>query len=472
MRTACRATARATRQPRHQEIQDKGTPVFVHVNEVAERLPEGTIVADAVESFTTEVDGRFDPATGNYSSVVVPESFVNCRTVHWRAPAEATACRRGAFLESGAITVAGIDGLYIRLYPHGKGRAAAGFASVYVGSAGTTTDIALRISMNGMSRVLVQRLNKGFVDGFVNFCDLRGVDMSELVVSVEVLRAPVDKAPSMSLSAAPLWATWTVPAAALNCAVATGDRITSDVFSVDGLGEDASFVVFPQGDTVDELSKVSNYVNVGLFGSAGKDVTFRMTAGRVSKVLTACSDRYRSRVLMSNAVQVTSSGEFFDPCFAPLKDMVESDGSVKFHLQVLDTQARQTLHSSQEGLMTWRLENISHLRSQLHEGEALTSRYLRLPGVTDGFVALSVAFKYKALEFGLTKVSLGAQENDDFHIELDIDGKPFAADSLDCCWNGQKDTKTIRFNLPGARLPDDISFIVGRYGSLFEAAMK
>jgi hypothetical protein len=280
----------------------------------------------------------------------------------------------------------------------------------------------------------------------------------------------MDGLPGMELKAAPLWATWTVPS--LTGAhlehFSTGDRITSDVFSVDGLGDDASFVLYPQGDYSDAISKVGKFVNVGLFGSAQKDVTFRMTAGRASKVMTATTDRYQAKVVG----HIKASGEWFDPCFATMEEMLDQDSDeLKLHLEVLDTQAIHSLSAAPSGIVTWQLENIRHLRQQMDEGERLSSRYIneppRVKGEKGNFLSLGIAFLGGGLEFAITRVErpppgYSSNEDDVFSVSLTADDKDLETKEVRCSWTGVSDTKTVRFEIPKGKLPESISFKLAR----------
>merc|ERR1711964_776850 len=171
----------------------------------------------------------------------------------------------------------------------------------------------------------------------------------------------------MKLNAGTVKASWTIPRMSEQHLqkLTTGDRITSDVFTLNGLGDDACFVLYPKGDTVDAISKVGDFANVGLFGSSENDVTFRMSAGQVSKVMTACADRYQSN--LSGATK--SCGEFFDSCFGSLTDLVDKDSdSLHLTIDVLDTDAQQYIRS-RDNLVKWCFYDATNLLNNLDTEE-------------------------------------------------------------------------------------------------------
>jgi hypothetical protein len=240
------------------------------------------------------------------------------------------------------------------------------------------------------------------------------------------------------------------------------DRFTSDILNVDGLGQDAAFVLYPKGDDADAISGLGQFVNVGLFGSSHRDVTFRMSAGGVSKVLTACSDRYRAKF----TGRVKASGEFFDPCFAKLEDMVDAEkDEIRINLEVLDTTAIHHLSGGSESV-EWHLEDIAHLRQQMQSGEFMTSRFVNMPGVKDGYLSLGIAFHEHAVEFSLTRVAKEgkiAPSRGDFVVEMTADESMKYSALMECQWNGLQTTATRFFKLPKDKpLPTAMSFKVSR----------
>jgi hypothetical protein len=332
----------------------------------------------------------------------VPANFRNCRTIWWKVP-DVTDMPKGDYVESGCISAQGISGIYFRFYPKGKANTRPGFCSLYVGSHGTECDVTVRLRLGTTKRILTQRLHPAFVDGVLNFCDLSQTGSDSLVIGLDIMRGPEDDLAPMTVTSAPLWAEWTIPNMTeehMNT-LSKCDRFTSDILNVDGLGQDAAFVLYPKGDDADAISGLGQFVNVGLFGSSHRDVTFRMSAGGVSKVLTACSDRYRAKF----TGRVKASGEFFDPCFAKLEDMVDAEkDEIRINLEVLDTTAKHHLSGGSESV-EWHLEDIAHLRQQMQSGEFMTSRFVNMPGVKDGYLSLGIAFHEHAVEFSLTRVA-------------------------------------------------------------------
>jgi len=284
----------------------------------------------------------------------------------------------------------------MRLYPRGKQRSKPGYCSLYMGSAGTEKDVMLRLRIGNHSHIIAQKLSKDYVDGFVNFCPVNADEPFDVVV--EVIHGPKDRnleGQKLELPVSGGVVNWSIPRMAKDTldSFAMGDRITSDTFSLASLGEEACFVIYPKGDTVDAISSVGNFVNVGLFGSADRDVTFRLTSGKVSKILTASRDRFSTKI----QGQTKSCGEFFDACFATIEELCQDsyDDTLMMKLEILDTAAQ---HSSKQeiqkpsaetefdeiptmvhdGTIVWKIDNMQPLRENLPYNEQVFSRYSAL----------------------------------------------------------------------------------------------
>jgi len=372
--------------------------------------------------------------------------FPALRTVWWE-PNDWQKVDSGSYVESPIFSLQGVNGLYFRFYPHGKDHSRKGFCSLYIGSDGTPRDVSIRLRLATTSHIITQKLNGEYVDGFVNFCDLRNLENSTIAVGVDVLHGPFDnEAEEMSLSCGPQWATWNIPRMTSSHLKMfhTGDRITSDVFSLDGLGDDACFVLYPKGDTVDAISKVGDFVNVGLFGSSDRDVTFRMTAGNVSKVLTACAERYRSKV----AGSTKSCGEFFDSCFGSLNDLVDHHhDKLTLTLEVLNTTAQQDM-ISKNSTTKWCFYDASTLINSLNMGEMLHSRYFTMIGSSGVFFSMGLVFNEDEVELHFTQVN---QESDCTTALVDLNFQTLRGEhpaTRDITWKGLKDTAVIKFEIP------------------------
>merc|ERR1712139_322177 len=117
-------------------------------------------------------------------------------------------------------------------------------------------------------------------------------------------------------------------------------------------------------------------VNVGLFGSADRDVSFRLSSGSVSKVLTACSKRYCTK---TGAGGNQSSGEFFDPCFARMDDMFDAKkDEMRICVEVLDSVTRHHVEAV-GNCVFWKLDNCGALFDAMSSGESISSghKYIR-----------------------------------------------------------------------------------------------
>jgi hypothetical protein len=330
-----------------------------------------------------------------------PNLFPNCRSVVWQ-PNISFAPNKNDYVESKTFSLQGMEGLYMRLYPRGKQRSKPGYCSLYMGSAGTESDVMLKLRIGGHSHIIAQKLSKDYVDGFVNFCP---VDPSQpFDVTVEVMHGPQDtevEGQRLDIPVCGGIVKWTIPRMSKDTldSFAMGDRITSDTFNLPSLGEEACFVIYPKGDTVDAISSVGNFVNVGLFGSADRDVTFRLSSGKVSKVLTASKDRFSTKI----QGQTKSCGEFFDACFATIEELTcdSFDDSLTLTLEILDTasehksehiRAAPTIETqfdeqpeyTHDGNIKWEISNLQPLRDNLENSEKIYSRYSAL-NVADGF---------------------------------------------------------------------------------------
>lgn len=325
-----------------------------------------------------------DVAMTDQVSIAYPDQFPNCRTVTWR-PEISYAPQNGDYVESRNFCLQGMKDLYLRLYPNGKERSKAGYCSLYMGSSGTEKDVMLRLRIGKHSHIIAQKLSPDYVDGFVNFC---AVDLSQdFEIFVEVIHGPRDddrECQSLDLPVCGGVAKWSIPRISKDTleSFAMGDRITSDTFTLPALGEEACFVIYPKGDTVDAISHVGNFVNVGLFGSAEKDVTFRLTSGGVSKVLTATADRFSTKM-----IGITKScGEFFDACYGTIDDLLDGqeDGRLNLQLDVLDTCSSHVFRhpvsrpNSNTPSTVWSIHDATQLKENIYLNEAFFSRYFGL----------------------------------------------------------------------------------------------
>lgn len=330
-----------------------------------------------------------------------PNLFPNCRSVVWQ-PNISFAPNKNDYVESKTFSLQGMEGLYMRLYPRGKQRSKPGYCSLYMGSAGTESDVMLKLRIGNHSHIIAQKLSKDYVDGFVNFCPVNPEEPFDVVV--EVMHGPNDKeveGQKLDIPVSGGVVKWTIPRMSKDTldSFAMGDRITSDTFNLPSLGEEACFVIYPKGDTVDAISSVGNFVNVGLFGSADRDVTFRLSSGKVSKVLTASKDRFSTKI----QDKTKSCGEFFDACFATIEELTEDsfDESLSLTLEILDTaaehkseliKAKPTVETQfdeqpqyvHDGNIQWEINNLQPLRDNLENSEKIYSRYSAL-NVPDGF---------------------------------------------------------------------------------------
>lgn len=442
LRAACPATRDAITSV------TTGLPVFPHVTPAAKGVDESTVESMMLPASSSD----------ECPEEIAPNAYPNCRTVWWKV-SDWSKKMAGEYMESGAFTVQDIPGIYFRFYPRGKAHSRGGYCSLYIGSSGTDRDLTLRLKLANSSHILSQRLQEDYVDGFVNFCNLGGVSPdSDLYCGLEVVCGPRDTdKEKMSLSAGPLWAKWTIPrmTSSYMDEFRTGDRITSDTFTVDGLGEDACFVIYPKGDTVDAISKVGDFVNVGLFGSAERDVTFRLSAGKVSKVMTAASERYRAK----QTGNTKSCGEFFDACYAPLTDMVDhANDQLKMTIEVLDTQTEHRLTATQNQTK-WQLSNSAALFNQILPGEKLYSRYFKIWSQQAGgdiFYAMDVARNFDGTYgFGLTKVNqAGTSTNEAMlvHVTATVNGKEYKeVQELQCNFRGVHSREETCFNMTKGR---------------------
>lgn len=377
----------------------------------------------------------------------------NCRTILWK-PRNWESAAQGKFIESGNFTLQNVSGLYFRFYPRGKERSKPGCCSLYIGSEGTPNDVVMRLSLNGSSHSIVQRLNGEYVDGFVNFCDLSNIK-GDLVISAEILHGPLDShAEDMKVVSTGRSATWTIPrltSARIND-MEVGDRITSDVFSLRELGDDACLVLYPKGDTVDSISRVGEFVNAGLFGSSSSDVTFRLSAGRTRKVLTAFAEKFQTKVTGTTK----SCGEFFDACFGLLPDVIdEEQDQLQLTLEVLDTEGKQTMKSF-GSTTVWKFQKMQNLLREIGEGEAIHSRYFtfkmgnqEIPWLFYGF---SIVILKDKVELTFIQVNQrGGKTVADLDLRLSIGhdtAKKASATSFRQVFNGIHDTTTLTFPNP------------------------
>lgn len=397
--------------------------------------------------YTPSMEGRLDLQSVSSMHIKAPQpenTFANhlpkCRKIFWQ-PKSLDAVAEGDFVESAPFSLQGINGLYFRFYPYGKKQSRPGYCSVYIGSDGSTTDVSLRICIGTTTRIVCQKLNSEFVDGFINFCDLPSSAGSRLEISVEVLHGPWDSqlAP-MRLKSDLASAHWTIPR--MNKTTLdifkTGDRITSDVFSVSGLGEDACFVFYPKGDMVDDISSIGDFANVGLFGSSDRDVTFRLSSGSVSKVMTACSERYHSKLTGSTK----SCGEFFDACFGHLEDVIEKD-CLDLKLELIDTDASQCLFIS-ENTAQWFFEDASHLFNTLR-GEMLHSRYFTFGDQKSIFFCMQIAVRKNEFHINVTQINDKCPKTTgNLRIRLTA-GTNQLMKTIPAEWNGLQDTVSTSF---------------------------
>ena len=336
--------------------------------------------------FTTTVDA----SSSDEQCMDQTDSFPNCRTIVWR-PDTSTAPRQGDYVESIFFNLQGMENLYMRLYPHGKERSKPGYCSVYVGSCGTDRDVMLKVRIGRHSHIIAQKLSGDYVDGFVNFCPALGDETFE--VSLDVLHGPRDddlECMNLTIPVHGNIAKWSIPRMSRKTidSFSMGDRITSDNFTLPGMGDESCFVIYPKGDTVDAISSVGNFVNVGLFGSSDQDVTFRLSAGSVSKVLTACCDRYKTK----DIGKTKSCGEFFDACFATIDQLVDfRRAKLDMKLEVLDTVSRHRM-TLNDGLTTWQVTGIDQMLPLLAPGEQLFSRYIHLPNVSGVFMNYAISY--------------------------------------------------------------------------------
>jgi len=286
----------------------------------------------------------------------------------------------------------GMDNLYMRLYPHGKERSKPGYCSVYVGSCGTDKDVMLKVRIGQHSHIIAQKLSGDYVDGFVNFCPVTGMQ-GPFEVAIDVLHGPRDEHLEAMAVKVPVHgdvAEWSIPRMTRKNidSFSMGDRITSDTFNLPGMGDESCFVIYPKGDTVDAISSVGDYVNVGLFGSSDQDVTFRLSAGSVSKVLTACTDRYKTK----DIGKTKSCGEFFDACFATIDQLVDFDKNrLDMKLEVLDTVAKHQMQTH-NGSTRWQVVGIDQMLTLLAPGEKLYSRYVHLPNAKGVFLNFALSY--------------------------------------------------------------------------------
>lgn len=427
-----------------------------HGQRVMRHVTESLCHADADSVDLTAVQSLLLQSGMEVETVRVAENLPNCRVVYWNVEGINASVEPGAYVESAAFSVQGIDELYLRFYPRGKDHSRPGFCSLYVGSNGTERDVSLRLKINGETHILTQRLNGNYVDGFVNFCDLSSTDLTKGIrVGLEVVCGENDDMEKMKMELAPRWATWTIPRMTQEYMkeFTTGDRISSDIFSVDGLGDDACFVLYPKGDTVDALSKVGGFVNVGLFGSADdKNVSFRMSAGGVSKVLTTCAKRYKSK----STGATKSCGEFFDACFGMLDEMMDSSrDELRLTLEVLDTQAVHDM-VAREGHITWTIRDMEHLVSSLSNSDFLHCRYFSIhpKNVCNGFFSMGLRFAADgSIDFALTKVGQMSSSTNRDTVMVRISTDDAEEEQLLCCeWTGVCDTREASFFGPRSKL--------------------
>jgi len=366
-----------------------------HLNAVKSiNLGESTVDPNR-ESKDTDDSEMKEPEIKN------PNMFPNCRSVVWQ-PNISFAPDKNDYVESKTFSLQGMEGLYMRLYPRGKQRSKPGYCSLYMGSAGTESDVMLKLRIGNHSHIIAQKLSKDYVDGFVNFCPVNPAEPFD--VTVEVMHGPKDsevEGQKLEIPVSGGVVKWTIPRMSKTTldSFSMGDRITSDTFNLPSLGEEACFVIYPKGDTVDAISSVGNFVNVGLFGSADRDVTFRLSSGKVSKILTASKDRFSTKI----QGQTKSCGEFFDACFATIEELTcESfDDSLTLTLEILDTASQhksehiratpttETMFDEQpeythDGNIKWEINNLQPLRDNLENSEKIYSRYSAL-NVADGF---------------------------------------------------------------------------------------
>lgn len=400
-----------------------------------------------------EIGGIYKEPAGKpeLSAITLCEKFPNCRTVWWKLPSDwRTKYPQGTYIESNCFSLQSIDGLYFRFYPRGKERSRKGFCSLYIGSGGSVHDVELRLSLRSHSHTITQKLNDEYVDGFVNFCDLSG-HKGDISIGIHVLHGPQDShEKDMKVEASRRVATWTIPRMCSSRLkdIQIGDRITSDVFSLRGLGDDACLVLYPKGDTVDAISRVGDFVNAGLFGSSNRDVTFRMSAGKVSKVLTAFAERFQTK-----ATGVTKScGEFFDACYGLLPDLIDSStDQLKLRLEILDNEGSQSMKTNCKvkgklgSVAQWRFNNISSLLGQMNPGEALYSRYFTLMDIPGVFFGFSIVFLKDEIQVSFTQVNQKAEETIakfdlNFRYNDQVAGK-----SCTHTFNGIHDTYTTTF---------------------------
>lgn len=334
---------------------------------------------------SVDPSNQSDVDMSDSSTIDFPDNFPNCRTVTWR-PEVKYAPKKGDYVESRNFCLQGMKDLYLRLYPLGKERSKAGHCSLYMGSSGTEKDVMLRLRIGKHSHIIAQKLSPDYVDGFVNFC---AVDLnSDFEIFVEVIHGPNDvdvECQKLEIPVCGGIAKWSIPRISKETlqSFAMGDRITSDTFTLPALGEEACFVIYPKGDTVDAISHVGNFVNVGLFGSAEKDVTFRLSSGGVSKVLTATADRFSTKMIG----MTKSCGEFFDACFGSIDELLEGqeeDGRLNLKLDVLDTCSHHHFkHPVSKPQHTnpstvWNIDDVTQLQENLLRDESMYSRYFGL----------------------------------------------------------------------------------------------
>jgi len=437
-----------------------GFQIFNHVNKRIMDVDATRIQRSAVLSVDLGEEHRSGEELFDFSELV------NCRTIFWR-PSNWESAVPGHVIESPDFALQGLEKVKFRFYPRGKEHSHKNHCALYVSCKTTERDVVLRLKVGNVTHILNQRMDGNYVDGFVNFCDyIPQVFNGVLKIGLEVVVGPNDvETARMELSSAPKWAQWTIPNVKnkLTSVFQTGDRITSDTFSVDGLGEAACFVLYPKGDMVDSISKVGDFVNIGLFGGSDKDVTFRLTAGKVSKILTACADRYQSKVKGTTK----SCGEFFDACFGTLEDMLDEDGSVRIYLEVIDTQSIHNMAVS-NGEIVWSLKNASHLRDQFIQAqfsESVTSRYFGLTGVTDGFFALGARFvNSDTVEATVTKLHhKGSHSNSRMNFQLSVRaGENSESHSKACEFSGTRSTEKFTFRCTGWRPEENFVIAVRR----------
>jgi len=361
-----------------------------------------------------------------------PNDFPNCRTVVWR-PDVSVAPKQGDYVESIFFSIQGMDGLYMRLYPNGKERSKPGYCSVYVGSCGTDKDVMLKVRIGQHSHIIAQKLSGDYVDGFVNFCPIdfsgdEGNKKGNFEVAIDVLHGPNDEHLEAMAVTVPVHgdiANWSIPRMSKKTieSFSMGDRITSDTFNLPGMGDESCFVIYPKGDTVDAISSVGDYVNVGLFGSSDTDVTFRLSAGQVSKVLTACCDRYKTK----DIGKTKSCGEFFDACFATIDQLVDfKTERLNMKLEVLDTMAKHHM-STFAGTTSWEIVGIDQMLTLLVPGEKLYSRYVHLPNAKGIFLNFAFAYDRAAREITFEVFCINGTKTEEIALDLDF-GFKFGCD--------------------------------------------